>query len=81
MNAIEIAKEYFPDFDEKKINNIIHMLTGYPMFWVDNEKTPEENFRFQLQEAFNAYEAGEDPLFEYQNKLIFELEKIRKGFK
>lgn len=36
------------------IEFIVWEFTGYPCFWPDSTKTPEENFRAQLSEYFNA---------------------------
>ena len=49
--AHAIAREYFPDVSEEELNTIIWGQTGFPEFWPDSSKTPEENFRLQLAEA------------------------------
>jgi hypothetical protein len=49
--AHQIAREYFPDVTEEELDAIIWGETGYPYFWPDETKTPEENFRMQLRHA------------------------------
>ena len=40
--------------DKKDAEWILWEQTGYPCFWPDREKTPEENLRMQLHEFFSA---------------------------
>jgi hypothetical protein len=49
-SAQDVAREYFPDASDEELEHIIWEHTGYPEFWPDGSKTPEENFRMQLQE-------------------------------
>lgn len=37
---------------DDQIEHIVWEFTGYPCFWPDSAKTPEENFRAQLREYF-----------------------------
>lgn len=37
-----------------EIEHVIWSKTGYPCFWPDASKSPEENFRAQLAEYFSA---------------------------
>ena len=48
--AMEIAKDYFPDFNEQQLDAIIYGETGFPSFWSIpyDGNTPEECFRKQL---------------------------------
>ena len=48
----EGAKFDIKPADDSEIENIIWSHTGYPCFWPNKDKTPEENFRAQLQEYF-----------------------------
>lgn len=50
MKAIDIAREYFPDADDKTLDTIMWGETGFPSFWniPKDGKTPEECFRKQL---------------------------------
>ena len=54
----EIAREYFPDADDGELEHIIWGRTGFPSFWPDDERTPEENFRAQLQAHKDHVDAG-----------------------
>ena len=56
--VMEIAREYFPDVSDDELNAIIWGHTGYPCFWPDDTKTPEEHFRTQLAEAALALQGG-----------------------
>ena len=38
---------------EDYAEHIIWSETGYPCFWPDRSKTPEENFRIQVREYFD----------------------------
>ncbi|TXH11813.1 MAG: hypothetical protein E6R04_00955 [Spirochaetes bacterium] len=48
----EAAKVGVRGLEEDEIENIIWSHTGFPCFWPNKEKTPEENFRTQLKEFF-----------------------------
>ena len=57
MNAIDIAREYFPDKDDEFLNHVLWEYTGYPQFWniPEDGKTPEECLRKQLSEFARRY--------------------------
>jgi len=52
MNAIEIAREVFPDKPDDFLEFVIWEYTGFPSFWnIPQEgNTPEECFRKQLND-------------------------------
>lgn len=50
--VLEEAAKVGVSVKEDEIENIIWSHTGFPCFWPDKEKTPEENFRAQLKEFF-----------------------------
>lgn len=54
----EGAKFNIKPADDSEIENIIWSHTGYPCFWPDQSKTPEENFRMQLKEYFSERAKG-----------------------
>jgi len=49
--AEDVARQYFPNELPQILETIIWGCTGYPSSWQDASKTPEQNFRIQLQEA------------------------------
>jgi len=52
MNALEIAREIFPDQGEEFLEFVIWEHTGFPGFWrigIDGD-TPEECLRKQLKD-------------------------------
>jgi hypothetical protein len=57
MTVYEVVLEEAAKFNlkpaEDEIEDIVWSHTGYPSFWPDQSKTPEENFRMQLQEYFS----------------------------
>lgn len=50
-SAVDIARHYFPDADERLLEAIIWGGTGYPSFWhiPKDGATPELCFRHQLK--------------------------------
>lgn len=50
-NALETAKEIFPQFDDQYLEHLIWSHTGYPCFWPNKNISAEENFRNQLLEV------------------------------
>lgn len=66
MRVDEVVLEEAAKFNikpsENDIENIVWSHTGYPCFWPDREKTPEENFRKQLQDYFSKKSQGLEPL-------------------
>jgi hypothetical protein len=54
LTIAEVVREecvkYDIDVTDKDIEYIVWSQTGYPCFWRDPDKTPEENFRMQLRE-------------------------------
>ena len=50
MRAFDVVKEYFPDANDEYADFILWSKTGYPAFWPDKGKSPEENLRVQLAE-------------------------------
>ncbi len=57
MNYLELAQE-ITGLNKKDSETAIWELTGFPGFWPDSSKTPEENFRAQLQEIRSGLDAG-----------------------
>ena len=55
MNAIVIAREYFPNKPDDFLGWVIWEKTGYPQFWniPEDGNTPEECFRKQLKDFAN----------------------------
>ena len=52
FSPLEVAREYFPNYTDEQLSDIIWNHTGYPDFWLIGEDgaTPEECFRTQLKE-------------------------------
>lgn len=50
----EGAKFGFANIPAGEVEAIVWEETGYPFFWPDDKKTPEESFRGQLREFFEA---------------------------
>ena len=52
--ALEVVKEeaakYGLNLDDKEADYVAREHTGYPSFWPDGTKTPEENMRQQVRE-------------------------------
>ena len=57
MNCLKLAQE-ITGLNEKDAETAIWELTGFPGFWPDDSKTPEENFRAQLQKVREGLDAG-----------------------
>ena len=53
MNALDIAKRYFPKADDEFLEFVIWEKTGFPSFWniPKDGNTSEECFRKQLKAA------------------------------
>lgn len=49
MTPAQLVREYFPDADDDDVENILWNYTGFPGFWSDENLTPEENLRIDLQ--------------------------------
>lgn len=47
---LDIAREYFPDLDDRQLTDLIWHFTGFPHWWniPKDGATPEECFRKQL---------------------------------
>ena len=57
MNAIELAKEYFPEASEEELDHIIWSRTGFPSFF-RGEESIEEQMRKQLSAYKKLVDAG-----------------------
>ena len=57
MTARELAREYFPDYNDKLLDDIIWNLTGFPSFW--EKGTVEENLRIDLANVKRRVKNGE----------------------
>ena len=62
MKPYKIAKEYFPNKDNKFLDYVIWNETGFPSFWYipEDGNTPEECFRKQLKECAEKIKKTED---------------------
>jgi hypothetical protein len=58
-SAQDVAREYFPDATDDQLEYIIWEHTGFPEFWPDSSKTPEDNLRMQLQEYKDGHRSAE----------------------
>ena len=58
MNAIDIAKDIFPDATGEFLEFVIWEKTGFPSFWniPKDGNTPEECFRNQLLQFKEAHD-------------------------
>lgn len=52
--VLEEAKKFGITPKDEDIEFIVWEKTGYPSFWPDQSKTPEENFRQQLRDYFSS---------------------------
>lgn len=63
MTVLELIREEAAkagvECDDKLAEHILWSQTGYPAFWPDPEKTPEQNLRDQLSLAFGKMARGE----------------------
>ena len=62
MTLIEVVREECAKFgfcpEDDQVEYIIWEKTGYPDFWPDKAKTPEENFRQQIREWAQTVKPG-----------------------
>lgn len=48
----EVAAEFGRTLTDDQLEYVLWEETGYPCFWPDSTKTPEENLRAQVREFF-----------------------------
>lgn len=63
---IDIVREFFPGASDGECESILWERTGFPCFWPDGDKTPEDNCREQLAQFKTASALGV-PLCDFCN--------------